>query len=99
LSTNFKGKPTQFYGYAAYGPKGMPDEDDHGTLAPTAAVASIPFAPEICIPAAWALRNFQGGRLYGTYGFFDSFNPSFRDTHVSLRSGRADGRLGWHEIL
>jgi hypothetical protein len=34
----------------------MPDEDDHGTLAPTAPVASIPFAPEICIPEAWALR-------------------------------------------
>jgi hypothetical protein len=42
-----------------------------------------------------ALRNFQGGRLYGKYGFFDSFNPSFRDTHVSLRSGSVDGRLGW----
>ena len=55
---------------------------------------SCPFAPEICIPAAWALRNFQGGRLYGRYGFFDLFNPSFRDTHVSLRSGSVDGRLG-----
>ena len=31
----------------------------------------------------------------GKYGFFDSFNPSFRDTHVSLRSGSVDGRLGW----
>jgi hypothetical protein len=95
LVTDFKGTPTQFYGYAAYGPKGMPDEEDHGTLAPTAAVASIPFAPEICIPAARALRGFQGGRLYGTYGFFDSFNPSFRDTHVSVKAGRVDGRLGW----
>jgi hypothetical protein len=95
LVINFKGKPTQFYGYAAYGPKGMPDEEDRGTLAPTAAVASIPFAPEICVPAAWALRNFQGGRLYGKYGFFDGFNPSFRDTHVRLRSGHVDGRLGW----
>jgi hypothetical protein len=95
LVINFKGTPTQFYGYMAYGPKGMPDGEDHGTLAPTAAVASIPFAPEICIPAARALRNFQGGRLYGTHGFFDSFNPSFRDTHVSLRTGSVDGRLGW----
>ena len=95
LTINFKGKPTRFYGYAAYGPKGMPDEEDHGTLAPTAVVASIPFAPEICIPGTWALRNFQGGRLYGKYGFFDSFNPSFRDTHVSLVSGSVDGRLGW----
>jgi hypothetical protein len=67
----------------------------HGTLAPTAAVASIPFAPEISIPAAPALRNFQGGRLYGKYGFFDGFNPSFRDTHVSLRPGSVDENLGW----
>jgi hypothetical protein len=95
LVVDFKGTPTHFYGYAAYGPKGMPDEEDHGTLAPTAAVASIPFAPEICIPATRALRNFQVGRLYGTYGFFDAFNPSFRDTHVSLAGGSADARLGW----
>ena len=92
---DFKGKPTQFLGYAAYGPKGMPDEEDRGTLAPTAAIASIPFAPEICIPAARALRNFQAGRLYGAYGFFDAFNPSFRDTRVDANAGTVDPHLGW----
>lgn len=92
---DFKGTPTRFHGYAAYGPKGMPDEDDRGTLAPMAVVASIPFAPEICIPATRALRNFDDGRLYGPYAFYDAFNPSFRDTQVALRSGRADARLGW----
>jgi hypothetical protein len=95
LVIDFKGKPTQFYGYRAYGPMGMPDEEDHGTLAPTASVASICFAPEICIPAARALRNFQGARLYGRYGFLDSFSPSFRDTHVSLERGRVESRVGW----
>jgi hypothetical protein len=92
---DFKGKPTQFYGYRAYGPMGMHDEEDHGTLAPSAAVASVCFAPEICLLAARALRNFQGGRLYGTYGFFDSFCPSFRDTHVTPERGTVDGRFGW----
>ena len=98
---NFKGAPTHFEGYAAYGPKGMPDEDDRGTLAPVAAIASIPFAPEICIPAARALRNFQDGRLYGPYGFYDAFNPSFRDIRIRLRSGMVDRRLGWvdHDYL
>ena len=98
---DFKGRPTSFEGYAAYGPKGMPDEDDRGTLAPIATVASIPFAPEICIPSTRALRNFQGGRLYGPYAFFDAFNPSFRDSHVALRSGNADSHLGWvdHDYL
>jgi hypothetical protein len=40
VTVDFKGTPTRFHGYAAYGPKGMPDEDDRGTLAPVAAVAS-----------------------------------------------------------
>jgi hypothetical protein len=56
---------------------------------------AMSFAPEICIPAVRALRHFQGGRLYGRYGFFDAFNPSFRDTRVSLRSGSVDAHLGW----
>jgi hypothetical protein len=98
---DFNGRPTSFQGYAAYGPKGMPDENDRGTLAPAAVLGSIAFAPEICIPAARALRNFQHGRLYGPYAFYDAFNPSFRDAHVPLRSGRADARLGWvdHDYL
>jgi hypothetical protein len=40
LVINFKGTPTQFYGYMPYGPKGMPDAEDHGTLAPTTAVGA-----------------------------------------------------------
>ena len=98
---DFKGTPTRFHGYAAYGPQGMPDEDDRGTLAPVAVLASIPFAPEICLPTVRALRNFQGGRLYGPYAFYDAFNPSFRDAHVRLRSGNADSHLGWvdHDYL
>ena len=44
-------------------------------------------------PEPYAISKLGG--FYGTYGFFDSFNPSFRDTHVSLRSGSVDGRLGW----
>jgi len=92
---DFKGKPTHFYGYRAYGPMGMPDGADDGVLAPTAAVASIAFAPEICIPAAHALRHFQGGHLYGRYGFYDSFCPSFHDTHAKLERGSVDRHLGW----
>lgn len=92
---DYHGKPTQFFGYRAYGPMGMPDESDHGVLAPTAAVGSMPFAPEICLPATRALRRFQGGRLYGRYGFLDAFCPSFRDVHVKIEKGVVDARLGW----
>ena len=95
IVADFKGKPTQFEGYSAYGPKGMPDENDLGTLAPTAAVSSIPFAPEICIPAARALCCYQDGRLYTQYGFLESFNPSFRDTQVHVENGDVDKNLGW----
>jgi len=93
---NFKGTPTQFYGYMPYGPKGMPDAEDHGTLAPTAVVASIPFCTRDLHPGGPSLTQFPRWAAFTARTvFFDSFNPSFRDTHVSLRSGSVDGRLGW----
>jgi hypothetical protein len=72
----------------------MPDEDDRGTLAPVAAVASIPFAPEICIPAMRALRNFQDGRLYVTYAFF--LMPSIPVLEIPTSVfGQAASMLAW----
>jgi len=61
LVIDFKGKPTQFHGYRAYGPMGMPDEEDHGTLAPTASVASICFAPRDLYPCSSRLTQFSRG--------------------------------------
>jgi hypothetical protein len=52
--------------------------EDDGTLAPTAAAGSIPFAPEICVPALKAMRDTYGARLWREYGFADAVNPSFR---------------------
>jgi hypothetical protein len=62
----------QFQGYSARG--APPAENDDGTIAPTAAGGSIPFAPEICIPT---LRNFYAKyrkELWTAYGFRDAFN-------------------------
>ncbi|HAB15252.1 MAG TPA: Tat pathway signal protein [Verrucomicrobiales bacterium] len=59
-------------GYAARG--APPSENDDGTLAPTAAGGSLPFAPEFCLPT---LRHFEqryGPKLWGPYGFRDAFN-------------------------
>jgi hypothetical protein len=59
-------------GYSARG--APPAENDDGTLAPSAAGGSLPFAPEICLPT---LRHFAaeyGSRLWGRYGFRDGFN-------------------------
>lgn len=91
------GKEVTFQGYSARGPIDEPDGFDDGTLAPTAALGSLAFAPEICLPAAQGLhrRALADPRLYGTYGFRDAFNPSFRDTAIKPDNGSIDARLGW----
>jgi hypothetical protein len=87
-----RGKRT-FYGYAARGPVGEPDGRDDGTIAPTAALGSLPFAPEIVIPCAEALRRQPG--LFDRYGFRDSFNPTFTYMDVKVETGSVDPRHGW----
>ncbi|MBC9032277.1 Tat pathway signal protein [Sphingomonas sp. JC676] len=91
----FKGETREFFGYAARGPLGQPDERDDGTLAPTAALGCLPFAPEIVIPCAEAMQREYGDRLYGKYGFLDSFNPSFKYTDVRPEKGSVDPKKGW----
>ena len=89
----YRGGSATFYGYSARGPLGQPDGRDDGTLAPTAALGSLAFAPEIVVPAADAMRRWP--RLYQKYGFLDSFNPSFRYTDVKLETGSVDPKSGW----
>jgi hypothetical protein len=89
----YKGEIRQFYGYAARGPLGEPDGRDDGTLTPTAALGSLPFAPEIVIPCAQAL--LQQPRIFTEYGFLDSFNPSFTYTTQKVETGTVDARSGW----
>lgn len=65
---------------ACDGPKGYsargapPAENDDGTLAPTAAGGSLPFAPEICLPTLRRMAEQYGDRLWGRYGFRDAYN-------------------------
>jgi hypothetical protein len=89
----FKGTKRLFFGYAARGPMTEPDGRDDGTIAPTAALGSLPFAPEIVIPCAQALLKRPG--LFDRYGFKDSFNPSFRYTDARVDAGTVDPRHGW----
>lgn len=72
----FRGELRRFYGYAARG-VGVDRIVDDGTIAPTAAASSLPFAPEIVTPAVLELHRRFGASIYGEYGFRDSFNPSF----------------------
>ena len=89
------GRERQTGGYSARGPIGFPDGFDDGTLAPTAAIASLPFAPEIVVPAAETLYRVHGARIYGRYGFVDSFNPTVRAPAMVSRSGTIDPVSGW----
>jgi hypothetical protein len=92
---SFKGETREYFSYAARGPVGQPDERDDGTLAPTAALGCLPFAPEIVIPCALAMHRDHGDRLYGKYGFLDSFNPSFKYMQVRPEKGFVDPKRGW----
>ncbi|MBW7925208.1 MAG: hypothetical protein H3C59_10755 [Burkholderiaceae bacterium] len=72
-----------FFDYAA---RGAPFGPDDGTVAPWAIVASLPFAPEIVLPA---IRNFQDvyPQVTGKYCFRCSFNLTF--------PGDIEGGTGW----
>jgi hypothetical protein len=89
----YHGQTRPFFGYAARGPVDEPDGRDDGTITPTAALGSLPFAPEIVLPCAQALMHQP--RLFDTYGFKDSFNPSFTFTQVPVHTGIVDPQTGW----
>jgi hypothetical protein len=79
---------TLFRSYWARG--AGPDESwDDGTIAPTAAGGSVPFAPEVAIPTLVHLRESFGDRIYGQYGFKDAFNLSYGDAS-GIRQGWFD---------
>jgi hypothetical protein len=89
----YRGESRQFFGYSARGPVGEPDGRDDGTLTPSAALGSLPFAPEIAVPCAETLMKWP--RLFDRYGFKDSFNPSFTFTDVRRETGSVDPQSGW----
>ncbi|MGQ9560326.1 MAG: glucoamylase family protein [Candidatus Oleimicrobiaceae bacterium] len=70
------GTKRQFIGYGARGPS-VDWTNDDGTITPCAVAGSLPFAPEICIPALNAMRRKYGALLWTEYGFRDAFNPTF----------------------
>jgi hypothetical protein len=72
-------------GYGAHAP-----DNDLGVIAPTAALASFPYAPAHSMRA---LRHFLGplgGRLWGEYGLRDAFNESkgwFAESYLAIDQG------------
>ncbi len=76
------GQRRRFWGYRA---RGVPFGPDDGTLAPWAALASLPFAPEAVLSCLGALVRAHGG-TGGRFGFESSYNRTFPD---------GDPELGW----
>ncbi len=86
---NFDGR--EFLGYAGRGTSG-PDYNyfDDGTIAPYGPLSSLPFAPEIVLPTIKSINEKYGDRLWGKYGYYDSFNPTvrwFNDDFIGIDQG------------
>jgi hypothetical protein len=89
VKLRYMGEMREFRSYSARGP----GDFDDGTIAPTAAAASIAFAPEIVTPAIAAMRR-RYPHVYDRYGFLDSFNPSYA-APGPLKHGRLVPGQGW----
>jgi hypothetical protein len=68
------GVERQFFGYLA---RGVPYGPDDGSVAPWAVVASLPFAPEIVLPAIDYFVNEVDLKTGNAYGFKATFNPTY----------------------
>jgi hypothetical protein len=89
------GRSRRFFTYSARGVSKREAHDD-GTIAPTAAISSLPFSPEIVLPAAAEMKRRYGEFLFSRYGFLDAFNPTFR-LDRPLQHGRVVAGVGWFD--
>jgi hypothetical protein len=72
-------------GYAAHAP-----DHDNGTISPTAALASCPYAPQAVLAMARHLLRVHGERVWGEYGFVDALCEQrgwFADTFLAIDQG------------
>jgi hypothetical protein len=90
LRVTIGGTPRALHGYTA---RGLASNDD-GTIAPTAMLSSLPFAPEIVVPGMHALLDRYGAQIYRDDGFSDAFNPSI-PPGTPVASGTITGSAGW----
>ena len=86
---NVNGIKRKFYNYRG---RGVPYGPDDGTLSPWAVVASLPFAPEIVLPAIDYFINQVKLKNSSPYGFKATFNPTY-----PVKSGNPHGWVSpWH---
>lgn len=73
------------WGYLAHSPT-----SDNGTIAPTAALSSMPFTPAESLAALRYLVDHYAPQVIGPYGLVDALNPElgwFSDTHLAIDQG------------
>ena len=72
-------------GYTASSPS-----NDKGVIAPTAALASMPYTPAESMDALHEFYYVYGDKLWGDYGFRDAFCPSslwFASSYIAIDQG------------
>ena len=84
------GVEREFFGYVA---RGAPYGPDDGTIAPWAMAASLPFAPEIVLPALCFCIHEAKLTESNPYGFRSSFNATYRGKVATPRVGHRRGML------
>lgn len=63
---------------------------DNGTIAPTAALSSMPYTPQESIAALKHFYRTYGDRLWGPMGFYDAFNLTenwFATSYIAIDQG------------
>lgn len=71
-------KERQFFNYVA---RSVPYGPDDGTIAPWAAIASLPFAPEIVLPMIQHCIYELKLKMGNSYGFKATFNRTYQETN------------------
>lgn len=63
---------------------------DNGTISPTAALSSLPYAPQEVMQTLRHFLSEHGERIWGHYGFFDAFCEQqdwYANTYLSIDQG------------
>jgi hypothetical protein len=72
-------------GYKAHSPT-----NDDGTIAPTAAISAMPYAPSESLDACRTMYHTLGDKIWGPFGFYDAFNLEknwVSDSYLAIDQG------------
>ena len=94
-SVSIAGRERAFRTYAARGAS-FTEVTDDGTISPTAAGGSIPFAPRETVETLMAMRAAYDTLVFNRYGFVDALNPTLA-VDLPVHHGRVVPGVGWFD--